>query len=76
MSTQLFNAAKKAIPDLDAKTAQGDFSALLDWLRTNVHQHGRRKTAGQILLDATGSELSSESGMHYAQSKFGELYGF
>ncbi|MBT6581726.1 MAG: carboxypeptidase M32 [Bacteroidetes Order II. Incertae sedis bacterium] len=76
MSTQLFNAAKKAIPDLDAKTAQGDFSALLDWLRTNVHQHGRRKTAGQILLDATGSELSSESWMHYAQSKFGELYGF
>ncbi|HAY36972.1 MAG: carboxypeptidase M32 [Rhodothermales bacterium] len=76
MSTQLFNAAKKAIPDLDAKTSQGDFSALLDWLRTNVHQHGRRKTAGQILLDATGSELSSESWMHYAQSKFGELYGF
>ncbi len=76
MSTQLFNAAKKAIPDLDAKTAQGDFSALIDWLRTNVHQHGRRKTAGQILLDATGSELSSESWMHYAQSKFGELYGF
>ena len=76
MSTQLFDAARKAIPDLDSKTASGDFADLLGWLRNHVHHHGRRKSASEILLDATGSSLSSESWMHYATKKFGDLYGF
>jgi len=76
MSTQLFEAAKRAIPDLDVKTANGNFSDLLQWLRTNVHQHGRRKSSGQILKDATGSGISADSWMQYVQTKFGDLYGF
>lgn len=76
MSTQLFAAAKRSIPDLDLKTVKGDFSDLLLWLRTHVHQHGRRKSSGQILQDATGSPLSADSWMEYVNSKFGDLYGF
>jgi carboxypeptidase Taq len=76
MSTQLFDAAKRAIPDLDSKTERGDFSDLLQWLRKSVHHHGRRKSSGQILKDATGSDLSADSWMQYVHAKFGDLYGF
>jgi len=76
MSTQLFDAAKKDIPNLNGLTAQGDFGALLQWLRMNVHQHGRRKTASEILQGATGSSLTANSWMHYVTTKFGDLYGF
>jgi carboxypeptidase Taq len=76
MSTQLFDAAKRDIPNLDGLTARGSFSDLLQWLRTHVHQHGRRKTASEILKDATGSSLSADSWMHYVNTKFGDLYGF
>jgi carboxypeptidase Taq len=76
MSTQLFDAAKRDIPNLDSLTASGQFADLLGWLRTHVHTHGRRKTASEILFDATGAPLSSASWMQYATKKFGDLYGF
>lgn len=75
MSVQLFNAAMTAIPDLHDQFRRGEFSELLGWLRTNVHQWGRRKTAGEILRDATGSDLSAAPWMEYARSKFGALHG-
>ena len=76
MSTQLFDAAKKAIPDLDELTAKGEFSELLSWLRKNVHQYGRRRSSDEILRGATGSGLSEDSWLKYVDAKFGEVYGF
>jgi len=75
MSVQLFEAAREAIPDLDDHFRRGEFSALLAWLRTNVHQWGRRKTADQILVDSTGSHLSAAPWMAYVKRKFGALHG-
>ncbi|HSD68758.1 MAG TPA: carboxypeptidase M32, partial [Woeseiaceae bacterium] len=46
--------------DLDASLAAGDLQALTAWLRQNVHQHGCRMTAEEILTKATGRELDAE----------------
>jgi carboxypeptidase Taq len=47
---------------------------MLAWLRTNVHVHGRRKLARELLRDATGADLSPEPYIAYLNHKFGALY--
>lgn len=75
MSAQLFDQAIVDIPNLEDRIGQGEFNTLLDWLRTNVHRFGRKKTAHQILFDTTGNKLSSESWIQYIRSKYEVLYG-
>lgn len=75
MSTQLFDKAKIDIPNLDEQTRNGEFGDLLNWLRINIHQHGRKLKAGEILERTTGQKLSSESWLRYVREKYGEIYG-
>lgn len=58
-AAQLFHAARKALPDLDAAIASGDFTALFDWLRQNIWQHGSRFSTAQLIENATGEALDS-----------------
>lgn len=58
-AAQLFSAANRALPGLETAIAQGDFSALFDWLRQNIWQHGSRFTTEQLITQATGEPLSS-----------------
>ena len=74
-AAQLFNAMRQQIPDLWGSVERGDFGPLLSWLRANVHVHGRRKLARQLLHDITGAELSPEPYIAYLNDKFGALYG-
>lgn len=38
MAAQIFEAARKDLPDLEAEAAAGDFSKLKTWLNKNIHQ--------------------------------------
>ena len=58
-AAQLFQAARNALPGLDEAIAQGDFSALFDWLRQNIWQHGSRFSTAQLIEQATGEALNS-----------------
>ncbi len=53
----------------------GEFAPLLDWLRARVHTVGRRKTAVEIVRDATGREPDAEAFLRYIEDKYGALYG-
>ncbi|MDO2397739.1 hypothetical protein Q2380_08115 [Enterobacter hormaechei] len=57
-AAQLFHAAKTALPGLQASIAGGDFSALFDWLRQNIWQHGSRFSTSQLITQATGEDLN------------------
>ncbi|SEL63707.1 carboxypeptidase Taq [Kosakonia sacchari] len=59
-AAQLFHAARVALPTLDEAIAQGDFSALFDWLRQNIWQHGSRFSTSQLIENATGEALNAE----------------
>ncbi len=74
-AAQLFNAMLEQLPGLWESVEQGDFRPILAWLRANVHVHGRRKLAREVLRDATGAELSPEPYLAYLNHKFGALYG-
>ena len=55
--------------------AAGDFAALLEWLRANVHRHGRRYSATELCERATGAPLSAEPFMRYLTGKLHAVYG-
>jgi carboxypeptidase Taq len=74
MSVQLFEAAKKAHPDLEQDIKKGQFETLLGWLKQNVHEHGSRYLPQELLKKATGSELDSGPYVKYLNTKFRHLY--
>lgn len=59
-AAQLFAAAEAQIPDLTAQIAAGDFSALLGFLRREVHCRGSSLSGEAILQAATGRPLDVE----------------
>ena len=71
---QFFAQAKKDIPDLERAFARGDFLPLLDWLRQNIHQHGMRYRAYDLVQVVTGEPLSHKPLMDHLRAKYGELY--
>jgi len=74
-SAQLFERVLEDVPDLWARVEQGDFQPLLAWLREHVHRWGRRKTAVEIVRDATGREPAAEPFLAYLEHKYTDLYG-
>ncbi len=75
-AAQFFAKADEELGGLHAQFEKGDFKPLLEWLRKNIHQHGRRYRAGDLVQRVTGAPLSHKHLMEYMNKKFGELYGF
>ncbi len=73
-AAQLFDQAKRSIPELDTMISGGDFLPLREWLRTNLHVHGKTVTASGLIEKLTGRELSASFFLDYLESKFGGLY--
>ncbi|WP_436874776.1 carboxypeptidase M32 [Kosakonia sacchari] len=59
-AAQLFHAARTALPGLDEAIAAGDLTALFDWLRQNIWQHGSRFSTAQLIQNATGEALNAD----------------
>lgn len=74
-ATQFFEQAKKDISDLDDRIAANDHKPLLTWLRENIHGHGQRFRAGELVERVTGKPLSMEPFMNYVTKKFSAVYG-
>lgn len=74
-AAQFFEQARKDVGDLDAMFARGDFNSLRAWLREQIHQHGQRYTAAELIQRVTDRPLSHEPLMRHLRGKFGPLYG-
>jgi carboxypeptidase Taq len=74
--SQLWNAMMKDLPDTPERMAAGDFSGILTWLRSNIHQHGSAKTADELALDITGEKLNASHFVEYLISKYALVYGW
>lgn len=70
----LFDAAGKALGDLPAQLATGESAPLLNWLRTHIHQHGKRYPARQLVQNATGSPLSIQPLVRHLETKVARYY--
>jgi carboxypeptidase Taq len=56
-AAQIFAAANLAVGPLDDAFSRGDFQTLREWLRQNIHRHGRRYKAPELVERATGRTL-------------------
>ena len=69
-ASQLMRAARAAHPSLDAELACGQYATLLGWLRQNIHAHGRRFSAPDLMREATGEPTEAKYHLEYLKRKF------
>lgn len=72
---QFYEAAKEQIDHLEDKIAGGDLRTLREWLRENIHQVGRARTADELARQLSGQPLSAGPFIQYLEQKYGQLYG-
>ena len=75
VSGQLWSAIHAAIPDVGSRIGRGEFGELLEWLRTNIHCHGRKYLPNELVQMATGEPPTSRYYLDYLTGKYGEIYG-
>jgi carboxypeptidase Taq len=56
-AAQLYDAAKRANPEIPPAIARGDFAPLLAWLREHVHGQASRWSSTELIERATGKPL-------------------
>lgn len=75
MSVQIWEAAGRAIPDLEEQVGAGEFAALREWLRENLHRHGRMFTPKQTLARVAGGPIDPDPYLAYLEHKVEDVYG-
>ncbi|SFH67973.1 carboxypeptidase M32 [Planctomicrobium piriforme] len=73
-ASQFFEKANADLGDLNEQFRRGEFHPLREWLKTNIHSHGKRYHAPQLVEVVTGQPLSSEPLLRHLRGKFGQLY--
>jgi len=74
MAAQLWFTVLKTHPDLETDFAKGDFSRLLGWLRSHIHEQGRRYETLELVRRVTGEELTPKYLLRYLQERYAPLY--
>jgi carboxypeptidase Taq len=75
-AAQLYEKAESDLGDLSEQFANGQFEPLRTWLRDNIHHHGQRYTASELVKHVTGQPLSHEALVRHLRGKYGPLYQF
>lgn len=74
-AAQFWEKINTDMPDLHKQIAKGKMLDLRDWLRTNIHQHGRRYRAGELCEKVTGKPLSADALLRHLRGKAEAVYG-
>jgi carboxypeptidase Taq len=75
ISCQLWETFRSAHPSRDDDMRRGDFSALLSWLRREIHQSGRKYQPQELVQRVVGSKIDPEPYLRYLERKYGGIYG-
>lgn len=75
LSVQYYNKAVSDHPSIPDEITRGKFDTLLNWLRENIHQHGRKFTGEELTQRITGESIQSDDYMKYLRDKFSDIYG-
>ncbi len=75
MAAQLIETMDIQNPEIRKDINEANYSSLLEWLRNNIHQHGRRYTRNELLEKSTGSTLNAKPYIAYLKNKASQVYG-
>jgi carboxypeptidase Taq len=74
-AAQFWEKINADMPDLHKQIAKGKMLDLREWLRVNIHQHGRRYRAGELCEKVTGKPLSADALLRHLRGKAEAVYG-
>ncbi|MEM1200666.1 MAG: carboxypeptidase M32 [Pseudomonadota bacterium] len=69
-ASQIFQAATKADDTIMSGIAKGDFSALLTWLRANIHGQASKLMPGALIEQATGAPLGTDAFKTHLKARY------
>ena len=75
MAAQLIETMDAQNPEIRKDINDANYSSLLEWLRNNIHQHGRRYTRNELLEKSTGSTLNAKPYIAYLKNKASQVDG-
>jgi carboxypeptidase Taq len=73
-AAQFYAQADKELGGLEPQFARGEFEPLRQWLVSNIHQHGQRYTAAELVQRVTGAPLAHDALMAHLRDKLAPLY--
>jgi carboxypeptidase Taq len=73
-AAQLYAAYGRQNGSLEQELTAGNNAGLLQWLRQQIHRHGRYYTSEELCRNATGETLDSNYFMDYANKKYNAIY--
>ncbi|MBX7153895.1 MAG: carboxypeptidase M32 [Bacteriodetes bacterium] len=62
------------MPESPDNIRTGNFAPILEWLRTNIHQHGKTMTPDELIRNISGSSLTEQDFLEYAMAKAKRVY--
>ncbi|MEO7308702.1 MAG: carboxypeptidase M32 [Ferruginibacter sp.] len=73
-AAQLYAAYGRQNGSFEQELASGNNEGLLQWLRQQIHRHGRYYTSEALCSSATGETLNSNYFIDYASKKYNAIY--
>lgn len=74
LASQLYEKATADNPQIVTDLEKGEYMSLLSWLRTNIHQPGRRYLPAELVERVCGEPAQSRSYLKYLNDKFRGIY--
>jgi carboxypeptidase Taq len=75
VAAQLWQRITAELPQLEDEIRRGEFSALREWLRENLHRHGRKFTPAELHKRILGGPVDPEPFISYLRAKLADVYG-
>jgi len=69
-AAQWFAAMRREMPDLDARIARGELSAVFDWLNAKIWSQGSRYETPELVQRASGETLNPAHFKAHLQSRY------
>ena len=69
IASQLWERIGGDLPELDEHLLRGEFAPLREWLREQVHRHGRKFPPRELLRRITGDDLRVDPFLGYLREK-------
>ena len=73
-AAQLLESMADELGDIDEIISSGDWSSMLSWLRSQIHDNGSVMTPSELIESATGKAPSPDAFLNYVESKYSKLY--
>jgi carboxypeptidase Taq len=73
---QEIRSIKEDIPEIEDQIRKGQFVDLLEWLVSNIHQHGKRCKPQELVQRMTDSKIDAAPYLRYLKNKYSDIYGF